>query len=281
MLESASRGSAWGAPFAVLASLALVSGEQHPSIQYAVNCGGSELLDASTGVLYAADTDDVSGASPTGVAADTPIPITLAPESVQRVFQTERYALSTFSYSVTTPANGDYTLVLRVSEVYWRQPGGKVFDVFLGDQQIRIVRDLDIFAAAGWGTAHDIYTAFSIVDGKLVVDGEVAEVDDTFSIDFVKATADNPKINAIVIVEGSPEDAAKLTPLVAVEEPQPVEDDVDDDTDYDDDAPMPEEDIEDIQGEPVKAEAEGGFPIIPLVFAALAIVGINEILKSL
>jgi hypothetical protein len=218
------------------------------------------------------------------------MPIDLAPDSAQHLFQTERYAMSSFSYSVPTPSDGLYTMVLRFSEVYFRQPGAKVFDVYLGDQQLRIVKDLDIFAAVGWGTAHDVYVEFSISAGKtgktLQVNGEVADIDDSFSVDFVKAKSDNPKVCAIVIVKGGKDVAVGLTPLLK-EKPRviDVEDDVMDDEEYDEEDEQGQPSDDDVEGveapKDAPEESSGGIPFLPLIFAGLAIFGVHSIRSSL
>lgn len=67
------------------------------------------------------------------MAAHVPLPIQRAPAQDQALYQTERYAHSTFGYAVPTPAAGDYAMVFKFAEVYWRDAGKKVlaFSCFL------------------------------------------------------------------------------------------------------------------------------------------------------
>ena len=85
----------------------------------------------------------------------------------QPVYKTERYATESFSYTITTPADGDYTLVLKFSEVYWTRAGAKIFDVSL-DNSIDVVNDLDIYNEAGRFVAHDELVEFAIKDQEIV-----------------------------------------------------------------------------------------------------------------
>ena len=83
------------------------------------------------------------------------------PQPDQIIYQTERYHGATFGYDmpVGIPAgtltlrqhafnqvdgDGDYLLVLKMSEVYFNAPNMKVFDVVLNGD-LTISSDLDIF----------------------------------------------------------------------------------------------------------------------------------------
>lgn len=60
------------------------------------------------------------------------------------LYQTERYHTATFGYDMPLSGDGDYLLQLMFSEVYFKAPGMKVFDVVL-NQQHTVVQALDIF----------------------------------------------------------------------------------------------------------------------------------------
>lgn len=89
---------------------------------YAVNCGGEEHRDVHS-VNYMADpTDD-------GIASDfgKTLMIDRAHEHDQLLYQTERYSLSSFSYNVPGKLeDGNYVLVLKFCEVYFRESNRKV-----------------------------------------------------------------------------------------------------------------------------------------------------------
>lgn len=66
--------------------------------------------------------------------------------------------------------DGVYALVLKFSEVYFQEPGQKIFDVKLGSKTV--VKDLDIFdKVTSRGVPYDTFTEFAIKNGKLYIDG--------------------------------------------------------------------------------------------------------------
>jgi len=107
------------------------------------------------------------------------------------------------------PTNQDaqYTLILKFSEVYFQEPGQKVFDVKIGSTPV--IRNLDIFdKLTSRGIPYDEFIDLKIQGGKVFANG--AEAKDALkngklTIDFVQGPADNPKVNAIVLVEGGKE----------------------------------------------------------------------------
>ena len=107
------------------------------------------------------------------------------------------------------PTNQDaqYTLILKFSEVYFQEPGQKVFDIKLGNTPV--IRNLDIFdKLTSRGIPYDEFIDIQIKGGKVFANG--AEAKDALKsgkliIDFIQGPADNPKVNAIVLVEGGKE----------------------------------------------------------------------------
>jgi len=100
-------------------------------------------------------------------------------------------------------------LVLKFSEVYFNEVGEKVFDVALGKKVV--VKGLDIFSKVGKATAHDEFVEFELKDDMIYVNGEEASgayepKNKLVRIRFVKGGADNPKINAILIIRGELKD---------------------------------------------------------------------------
>jgi len=263
--------------------------KQHPSVVYAINAGGAKVVDRDLGIVYESDLDSEGKSSVPGVSANIAMPIDRAPDTYQTVFQTERYALESFGYTVPTPDDGDYTLVLRFSEVYWTRPGGKIFDVKL-DNSVDVVTDLDIYAVAGRGVAHDELVEFSIVNSNLVHGDHTHAVGDTFTVDFVKAKADNPKVCAILLVKGSKKDALALAPLeeLGSAEANAPEVDVDEYNDDEDEGDFADEyggETDDLssdgdangENDDEAEDDQSGVPIIPVIFAILAAFGIGQI----
>lgn len=186
------------------------------SVIFAVNCGGDAHTD-SNGIRYQKDPLD----GKQGVSSDygKRLLIGRAHQNDHILYQTERYHHSTFGYDIPIPGDGDYVLVLKFCEVYFSAPDQKVFDVVLnGDHTI--VADLDIFDKVGRGVAHDEHVPFTVSKGRLVVNGEESEIrGGRVRVEFIKGYKDNPKINAIIVVKGSAEEAPQLPPV----EPEPIE----------------------------------------------------------
>jgi hypothetical protein len=85
----------------------------------------------------------------------------------------------------------------------------KVFDVTLNDAVV--VDSLDIFAKVGRGVAHDEIVPFQIRQNKLVVNGKALPFNNEIRVEFVKTDRDNPKINAIIVMKGTPDGTFLLT----------------------------------------------------------------------
>ena len=121
------------------------------------------------------------------------------------VYHTERYGKGQgFTYAIPLKEDGLYTLVLKFSEIFFGEPGQKVFDVKLG--QSTIIRDLDIFGKLlSRGIPFDEFVEFTIKDGRVFIGGSEATgalKNGKLQINFAQGRADNPKVNGIVIVEG-------------------------------------------------------------------------------
>uniref|UniRef100_A0A8C4N8R9 Malectin n=1 Tax=Eptatretus burgeri TaxID=7764 RepID=A0A8C4N8R9_EPTBU len=188
-------------------------------VLWAVNAGGGVHVGAH-GIRYRAD--PLNGKI--GVASDygTRLPIMRAWPLDQLLYQTERWSDHSFGYSASLPGEGAYTLVLKFAEVYFLHSQAKVFDIrlnggrlFLGDRE-----------------------------GD-VPDGPSAAFNGKLHIEFVKGEYDNPKICAMYIIRGLPQDVPPLPPLPSTNEsPQSRDGDkriADDDEDEGED----EEEVED------------------------------------
>lgn len=185
----------------------LPSTESIGEVIYAVNSGGAAHTDLN-GVHYQADRLSVGTSSDFGKS----LQIDRAAPADQVLYQTERYHAADFGYTVPIKDEGEFVLVLKFSEVYFRGSKLKVFDVRLNHQHIAI-KDLDIYDRVGYGVAHDEYIPFTIKNGNIRIGSYTSPFPGSLYVEFVKTYYDNPKINALVIFKGKVEDVPRLQPL--------------------------------------------------------------------
>ena len=150
----------------------------------AINSGGNAYLSVD-GISYEADTAYTGGNTITrsntisGTADDT-------------LYQSERYG--TFSYALPL-TNGDYTITLQFSEIYWTANGARVFDGLVEGQLA--INDLDIHQQVGANAAYSVAVPVTLTDGEL-------------NLSFA-ATADKAKLSAIIVEAGiTPGDLPEL-----------------------------------------------------------------------
>ncbi|XP_061763167.1 malectin [Nerophis ophidion] len=187
---------------------------------WAVNAGGESHVDVH-GIHFKKDPLEgkVGKASDYGMR----LPILRSSPEDQVLYQTERYNEDTFGYDIPIRDEGDYILVMKYAEVYFAQSQQKVFDVRLNGHVV--VKDLDIFERVGHSTAHDEIVPFSIRRGKLSVQGEVSTFNGKLTVEFVKGYYDNPKVCALYVMKGTPEDVPKLQPHPGLEKHEEEEED--------------------------------------------------------
>ncbi|MEQ9031364.1 MAG: malectin domain-containing carbohydrate-binding protein, partial [Aggregatilineales bacterium] len=188
-----------GTLFAEDIFLVTVNAEQDlPEILYRVNAGGDLVASTDSGPDWSADTsgspspyvilgtcgncnNTYGGGS--GASAGNP---TSAPTPV---FQNERWdntSAPTMQWEFPV-ANGDYIVNLYFVEAFATASGARVFDVNV--EGALTLDDYDIFVAAG-GTNIAVVESVPVT----VIDGIV-------NIEFVHGVIENPKINAIEILE--------------------------------------------------------------------------------
>ncbi|XP_005104301.1 malectin-A [Aplysia californica] len=207
--------------FACLLSLALLMQCANASeVVWAVNCGGEEHTDVH-GIHYEADPSDTGFSSDFGKS----LMIQRVVPQDQILYQTERYHVSTFGYDIPVHRDGEYVLVIKFSEVWFTAANQKVFDVVLNGEHT-VVSELDIFARVGRGVAHDEIIPLTVRGGKLRVNGETSQIDSSkISIEFIKGDLDNPKVNAIYVMKGTPDDVPKLPSMPGSEAAEEEDDD--------------------------------------------------------
>ena len=125
------------------------------------------------------------------------------------IYQTERWSTQDLIYEIPIEKEGKYVLILKFSEVYFNSKGEKIFDFKIG--RLTVLQDIDIYAKVGKNKAYDEFIEFEIKNNKIFVEGKEAkhgydEQSKNIKLVFAKKEADNPKINALLIVRGTLKD---------------------------------------------------------------------------
>ena len=181
-----------------------ISCKMDPSkIIVAINCGGDEYTDKN-GIKYEADKFFNGGTS-----SDHGLSFTIKNTEDELLYQTERWSSETLTYSLPLKSNinGKYVLILKFSEVYFNNRGEKIFNVALGKENI--IRNLDIYAKVGKAEAYDEYIEFEIRNRQVYYKNKncnKALDGDKLLVNFLRGGADNPKINAILLLKGTLKD---------------------------------------------------------------------------
>lgn len=145
---------------------------------HALNAGGDTYLSSTSGIEYMDDESSgwLSGGSTYSVTNS------IAGTADDTLYQSERYG--DFSYAIPL-TNGSYDVVFKFAEIYWDNPGARVFDVEIEGE--KVVRDLDLLFRSDKNTAYDVIMPVELTDGEL-------------NIDFVTVT-NNAKLSALEIRE--------------------------------------------------------------------------------
>ena len=145
------------------------------NVEIAINCGGPEFR-TKAGITYQKDDYFIGGeASDFGINSD------IKNTKEKEIYQTERWSTEDLIYNIPLKKEGKYVLVLKFSEVYFNNKGEKIFDFKIGDETV--LKHIDIYEKVGKNNAYD-----------------------EFKLTFVKKEADNPKVNALLIVRGNLKD---------------------------------------------------------------------------
>ena len=193
-----------------------ISCKMDPSkVVAAINCGGDEYTD-SNGITYDNDKYFLGGTS-----SDHGLNYIIKNTEDQILYQTERWSSETLTYSIPLKSNinGKYVLNLKFSEVYFTNKGDKIFNVALGRETI--IKNLDIYSKVGKAYALDEYIEFEIRNKQVYYKNKncaKALMGDKLQINFVKGSADNPKVNAILLVKGSLKDTDYIEKMKKEEE---------------------------------------------------------------
>ena len=193
-----------------------ISSKMDPSkVIAAINCGGDEYTD-SNGITYENDKYFLGGTS-----SDHGINYKIRNTDDEILYQTERWSSETLTYSIPLKSNinGKYVLNLKFSEVYFTNKGDKIFNVALGRETV--IKNLDIYSNVGKAYALDEYIEFEIRNKQVYYKNKncnKALMGDKLQINFVKGSADNPKVNAILLVKGSLKDTDYIEKMKKEEE---------------------------------------------------------------
>ena len=181
----------------------------------AINCGGDEYTDTN-GITYDNDKYFLGGTS-----SEHGLNYHIKNTDDEILYQTERWSSETLTYSIPLKSNinGKYVLNLKFSEVYFTNKGDKIFNVALGRETI--IKNLDIYSKVGKAYALDEYIEFEIRNKQVYYKNKncaKALMGDKLQINFVKGSADNTKINAILLVKGSLKDTDYIEKMKKEEE---------------------------------------------------------------
>ena len=185
-------------------NIVYINSKLNPSnVEIAINCGGPEFRTKS-GIVYQKDKYFIGGE-----ASDFGMNSEIKNTKEKDIYQTERWSTEDLIYEIPIQNSGKYVLILKFSEVYFNSKGEKIFDFKIGESTI--LEDIDIFAKVGKNRAYDEFIEFEIKNDKIFVEGKEAKngydpENKNIKIIFVKKEADNPKINALLIVRGTLKD---------------------------------------------------------------------------
>ena len=173
------------------------------NVEIAINCGGPEFRTKS-GITYQKDRYFIGGE-----ASDFGMNSEIKNTKDKDIYQTERWSTEDLIYEIPIEKEGKYVLILKFSEVYFNSKGEKIFDFKIGG--LTVLQDIDIYAKVGKNRAYDEFIEFEIKNNKIFVEGKEAkngydEKSKNLKFIFAKKEADNPKINALLIVKGTLKD---------------------------------------------------------------------------
>lgn len=123
----------------------------------------------------------------------------------QDIYMTERHADDSFSYFVPLAQQGVHVLILKFTEMHFKEANKRAFNIVFGDKVV--VEKLDIVGKVGPFAAYDEYIEFTFENGKVFFRGEPCE--NAFDVEtgklkvtFQKIGVDNPKVDGLVLFRG-------------------------------------------------------------------------------
>jgi beta-glucanase (GH16 family) len=147
---------------------------------------GSVFIDAGGGDVgsFIADTD-YSGGNQASSFATVDTSLISVPVPPQAVFQSERWAPSTYTIGGFTPGS-THTVTLYFNEIYWSQPGQRQFNVLINGSQVLTNFDIVSMTGSKNKAIAEQFQATANSAGQVV-------------IQFTQGAADQPKISGIAV----------------------------------------------------------------------------------
>ncbi|MEM7307096.1 MAG: malectin domain-containing carbohydrate-binding protein [Planctomycetota bacterium] len=166
-----------GAPFSATWDFLEVDGEAAPT---RINAGGPLIAD------WQPDDAFVQGGSKFSTTSAVTLDGTVPPLTPMEIFQSERTANQDVSWTFALTQDQTYDVRLYFAEIFFDQPGNRLFDVLIEGQVV--LDDYDIVADVGdfVGTMKEFQVTLTGSD---------------LNIQLVKSTGSGPKISAIEILE--------------------------------------------------------------------------------
>lgn len=121
------------------------------------------------------------------------------------IYMTERHHDDSFSYDITIPKEGKYTLILKFAEMYFRESGKRVFNVKFGEKTV--IHDLDIVEKVGPFAANDEYIEFEFKDDQIFHENEPCPKafktrNQKLTVTLEKTNRDLPIISGFILYQG-------------------------------------------------------------------------------
>jgi len=170
---------------------------QARSVIARVNVGGGRYVDQS-GVVWKADKQFATGSWGYTSGSQRASASAISKTKDDPLYQSERYwltsALPGYRFPVTEA--GQYQVTFKLAELAWSASNKRLFNIKL--EGVRVVKWLDIYAAAGKNVALDLSYTTVVTDGEL-------------NIDFVRLNGfDLPKVEAIQVEYVGPVTASSM-----------------------------------------------------------------------
>ncbi|KAL7066433.1 hypothetical protein ACR3K2_31280 [Cryptosporidium serpentis] len=182
------------------------------NVIYAVNCGGPAHYSKYDDIQYKDDRGYNGGKINESGKKISPFPYL----KDDKVYQTQRYTTENslqYILDLDQLNPGKFVIVLKLSEVTFKEAGKNLFGISVGN--ILYSQGLDIFGIAGFGIPMEVYIECEYhKNGKITLND--IEITNGYSAEEKKLILalirikEDPKINAIVIYQGSLEEIPKI-----------------------------------------------------------------------
>lgn len=177
-------------------------------VVYAVDCGSTVPTKSVLGYSLHADTGYSGGKIADYTLNQEASGATLKYTRDQPIYMTERHDDYTFDYKIPVIAPGTYVLILKFSELYFSNKGQRVFNILFGER--KVASNIDIAGTVGKNAAYDVYIEFEKKDGLIHFENSLCtnaiDASGKLKVVFEKINIDNPKVDAIVLYQGSLKD---------------------------------------------------------------------------